>query len=233
MKTPIQVVIVEDDPMVLELHRQFINKIKEFQLIGDAQDGKAAIKTISLLKPQLVILDVYMPEADGIEVLKEIRKLELNIDVILVTAAHNSEMIQLAMQYGAVDYIVKPFTFQRFKKALLDYWKYIKKIKESNNLTQEEIDYIRERTSTAPVERNLPKGLDNRTLNQVVNTIKKRQGQFTVSDIAAVMGISCVTARRYLNFLHEDGWLKSVLSYGPVGRPLHKYSIVGDKISIG
>lgn len=233
MKAQIQVVIVEDDPMVLELHRQFINKIKDFQLVGVAQDGKEGIKAISLLKPQLVILDIYMPEADGIEVLKEVRKLGLNTDVILVTAAHNSEMIQLGMQYGAVDYIIKPFTFQRFKKAMLGYSKYIKKIKESNNFTQEEIDYLRERTAEVPVERNLPKGLDNRTLAEVVSAIKTRQGQFTVSDIAAMMGISCVTARRYLNFLHEDGWLKSVLSYGPVGRPLHKYSIVGDKTSLG
>jgi response regulator of citrate/malate metabolism len=233
MKTPIQVVIVEDDPMVLELHRQFINKIKEIQLIGVAQDGKEGIKAISILKPQLVILDVYMPEVDGIEVLKEIRKLGLNIDVIFITAAHNSEMIQLAMQYGAVDYIIKPFTFQRFKKAMLDYCKYINKIKESNNLTQKEIDYLRERTVNVPVERNLPKGLDNRTLDQVVMTIKTRQGQFTVSDIAAIMGISCVTARRYLNFLHENGWLASVLSYGPVGRPLQKYSVDGDIILSG
>ncbi len=132
-----------------------------------------------------------------------------------------------------MDYRIKPFTFQRFKKALLDYWKYINKIKEGNNITQEEIDYLRARTVTVSVERNLPKGLDNRTLDQVVCTIKKRQGQFTVSDIAAMMGISCVTARRYLNFLHENGWLKSMLSYGPVGRPLHKYSVKGDNISIG
>jgi len=225
MKTPIQVMIVEDDPMVMELHRQFINKIKEFQLIGDAPDGKIGIQAISALKPQLVILDVYMPEIDGIEVLKEIRKLELNTDVILVTAAHNSEMIQLGVQYGAVDYIIKPFTFQRFKKAMLNYWKYINKIQEKNNLTQTDIDCLREKAITSPNERKLPKGLDNKTLDQVVCTIKKENGQFTVSDIAGVIGISSVTARRYLNFLHENGWLKSVLSYGPVGRPLHKYSV--------
>lgn len=233
MKTPIKVVIVEDDPMVLELHRQFIKKIKEFQLIGDAQDGKEGIRTIAILKPQLVILDIYMPEADGIAVLKEIRKSGLNIDVIFVTAAHNSEMIQLGMQYGAVDYIIKPFTFHRFKKALIGYRNYLNKIKESNNLTQEELDYLRERTVKVAVERDLPKGLDNRTLDQVVNTIEKRTGQFTVTDIATIMGISCVTVRRYLNFLHEKGWLKSVLSYGSVGRPLHKYSIADDNHSIG
>ncbi len=225
MKTFIQVVIVEDDPMVLELHRQFIGKIKQFQLVGDAKDGKEGIKVIANLKPQLAILDVYMPIIDGIEVLKEVRKLGINTDVILVTAAHNSEMIQLGMQYGAVDYIIKPFTFQRFKKAMLDYCKYINKITDSQNLTQEEIDHLRGRTVRVPVQRSLPKGLDNITLDQVVGIIKRKNEQFTVSDIAAAMGISCVTARRYLNFLHESGWLKSILSYGPVGRPLHKYSI--------
>lgn len=225
MKTRISVVIVEDDPMVLELHRQFVSKIKEFQLIGAAKDGKEGIEVIALLKPQLVILDVYMPEVDGIEVLKEVRRLGVNTDIMLVTAAHNSEMIQLGMQYGAVDYIIKPFTFQRFKKALLDYRKYINKIKDSNNLTQEEIDHLRGGPVRSGVERNLPKGLDHLTLSQVVSTIKKQQGHFTVQDIAHMMGISCVTARRYLNFLQQDGWLQSMLSYGPVGRPLHKYYV--------
>lgn len=227
MKTAIEVIIVEDDPMVLELHRQFVSQIKGFTLVGQAQDGPEGLKIISEMKPQLVILDVFMPKIDGIMVLKEIRRLGINTDVILVTAAHNSEIIQLGMQYGVVDYIVKPFTLQRFKKAMFDYLKYINKLKESIKLTQEDIDDLKGKTVNK-YEENLPKGLDKDTLEQILTIVKKTSRQFTVKEIANVMGVSRVTARRYINFLYESGWLESVLSYGPVGRPIHKYSTKGN-----
>lgn len=227
MDLVIEVVIIEDDPMVLELHRQFVNKMRGFKLVGEAGNGKEGIEAILGLKPQLVILDIYMPEGDGIETIKKIRSKGINTDVILVTAAHNPETIQLCMQYGAVDYIIKPFTFQRFKKAMADYLRYIRKIKGSNKLTQEDIDALKGRVVNQSGTETLPKGLDQVTLDQIINIVKKRNGQFTVSEISEAMHVSCVTARRYLKFLHDEGWLTSELFYG-VGRPVHKYSIKGD-----
>ncbi|HEY3423433.1 MAG TPA: response regulator [Negativicutes bacterium] len=224
----IEVVIVEDDPMVLELHRQYVCKMRAFRLIGDARNGKEGFQVISSLKPQLVILDIYMPEGDGIEILKKIRSLGINTDVILVTAAQNSEIIQQGMQYGVVDYIIKPFTFQRFKKALTDYCRYISKIKDNCKLTQADIDGLKKSSVTSETAQDsLPKGLDRNTLNMIVLRIRKLEGYFTVNEISEVAGISRVTVRRYVNYLHDNGWLKAILSYGPVGRPIHKYRTVG------
>ena len=228
VKTAIEVVIVEDDPMVLELHRQYVFKTKGFTLVGEARDGSEGLKIISTLKPQLAILDIYMPETDGISILKKIRSLGINTDVILVTAAHNSEMIQLGTQYGAVDYIIKPFTYRRFKKALTDYLRYISKIKDKNNFTQEEIDGLRAVKAARTDKDSLPKGLDEGTLNMVMTVVKKRKGYFTAYEISGAMGISRVTARRYLNYLCENGLLKTIMSYGPIGRPIHKYSMNQD-----
>ncbi|HML34975.1 response regulator [Sporomusa sphaeroides] len=226
----IDVVILEDDPMVLELHRQYINQIKGFKLVGQACDGKTGFDLIARVKPQIVILDVYMPGLNGLDLLRRVRATGINTDVILVTAAHNSETIQQGIQYGAIDYIIKPFTFQRFKKALKNYQEYIRKINNIQNMSQRDVDILKGNTSKErsvndleDVKENIPKGLDKATLDLVLAIIEKKTGYFSVADISKLAGISRVTVRRYLNYLCESRCLKGILSYGPVGRPLHKY----------
>ncbi|WP_425060311.1 Transcriptional regulatory protein DcuR [Sporomusa carbonis] len=226
----IDVIIVEDDPMVLELHRQYINQVKGFKVVGQAADGKTGFNIISELRPQLVILDVYMPGDNGIDLLRRVRTEGLNTDVILVTAAHRTETIQQGMQYGAVDYIIKPFTFQRFKKSLKSYQQYIEQIRNNQQLTQTDIDCLKGVVSTEShlssleeLKNSIPKGLDKATLESVLSIVKEQTGYFSASEISKLVGISRVTVRRYLNYLCDNGWLKGILSYGPVGRPLHKY----------
>lgn len=226
----IDVVILEDDPMVLELHRQYITQMKGFRLVGQASDGETGFELIAQIKPQIVILDVYMPGLNGIDLLRRIRATGINTDVILVTAAHNSETIQQGIQYGAVDYIIKPFTFQRFKQALKNYQKYVFKIKNIQRMSQKDIDVLKGDTFSENIascledlKDNIPKGLDKATLDSVLGIVERQSGYFSVADIAKLVGISRVTVRRYLNYLCDNGWLKGILSYGPVGRPLHKY----------
>ncbi|HWR45890.1 response regulator transcription factor [Sporomusa sp.] len=234
----IDIVIIEDDPMVLELHRQYIGQVKGFRLIGQAANAADGYTIITKFKPQLVILDVYMPGESGIDLLRRVRAEGINIDVILVTAAHRSETIQQGMQCGVVDYIIKPFTFQRFKKALRSYQQYIERIRNSQQLCQKDIDCLKgtalgesNPSSLDDLKDNIPKGLDKATLESVLKTINMQPGYFTASEISKLVGISRVTVRRYLNFLYDNGWLKGILSYGPVGRPLHKY-IKDDPFSI-
>ncbi|WP_094603182.1 Transcriptional regulatory protein DcuR [Sporomusa silvacetica DSM 10669] len=227
----VDIVIVEDDPMVMELHRQYISQVKGFRLVGQAANAADGYELIVSIKPQLVILDVYMPGESGIDLLRRVRAAEINIDVILVTAAHRSETIQQGMQCGVVDYIIKPFTLQRFKKALKCYQQYIERLNKTQQLCQKDIDCLRGTTpgesipnSLAELKENIPKGLDKATLEAILTTINKQPDYFTTSEIARLVGVSRVTARRYLNYLTDNGWLKGILSYGPVGRPLHKYT---------
>lgn len=234
----ITITIVEDDPMVLELHRQYINQIKGYKLIGQAANAADGYEIIKKSRPQLVILDVYMPGESGIDLLRRIRAEGINIDVILVTAAHRADTIQQGMQCGVVDYIIKPFTFQRFKKALKNYQQYYDRLSNAQRLCQRDIDCLKGAVSGETVasclddlKDHIPKGLDKVTLESVLYTINDQSGYFTAGEISKLVGISRVTVRRYLNYLFDNGWLKGILSYGPVGRPLHKY-IKNDSFSM-
>jgi response regulator of citrate/malate metabolism len=225
MEKVLKVVIIEDDPMVLELHRQYIGKMPEYKLVGCAQSGEEGQQQLQDLKPQLAIVDIYMPGINGLQLLKNIRGLGLNTDVILVTAAHDTESVQQGIQYGATDYIIKPFTYQRLRKSLLNYLRYYDKLHSSNRFSQKEVDMLKAGgTKEEEVYNNdLPKGLQQSTLDLILNALKDKDGYFSILEVSDGLGISRVTVRRYVNYLKEIGWLQEMLSYGPVGRPSQKF----------
>jgi len=225
MENILKVVIVEDDPMVLELHRQYVGKMPEYKLVGCAQSGEEGQQLLKDLKPQLAIVDIYMPGINGLQLLKYIRGSGLNTDVILVTAAHDTESIQQGIQYGATDYIIKPFTYQRLRKSLLNYLRYYDKLHSSNRLTQKEVDMLKAGDSKEEdaYSNDLPKGLQQSTLDLILTVLKDKVGYFSILEVSDELGISRVTVRRYVNHLKEIGWLKEMLSYGPVGRPSQKF----------
>lgn len=229
MDTKIGVVILEDDPMVLELHRQYIARVKNFGLIGCAADGAVGLKLIGRTRPHLAIVDIYMPGMNGLELLKNIRSQGWNTDVILVTAAHDSESVQQGIQYGAIDYIIKPFTFPRFKKALEHYRDYFTKLRTGGKpVSQQDIDTLK---TDAGRQGALPKGLQRTTLELIVELLRHTSGYFTAREISAALGISRITVKRYLNFLQAGGCLEETLVYGPVGRPQQKYQVTKEIIN--
>ncbi|HMM19809.1 MAG TPA: response regulator [Selenomonadales bacterium] len=226
MEMVISVVILEDDPMVLELHRQYVDRVKNFELSGCAMNGKEGAGLIERVRPHLAIVDIYMPGLSGLQLLQQIRASGWNTDVILVTAAHDTESVQKGIQYGAVDYIVKPFTFLRFKKALDSYRHYFAKLRsEGTFLSQSDIDMLRGSGDSRPECGGLPKGMQQNTLDTIVEYIRHKNNYFTIREIAESLGISRVTIGRYLGYLCKTGCLKEVLSYGPKGRPLQKYLV--------
>ncbi|MBP2653418.1 MAG: citT [Firmicutes bacterium] len=229
MDGKVNTVIIEDEPMVLELHRQYTNRIKEYCLIGCALSGEDGLRLVEEKKPHLAVVDIYMPGINGLEVLKHIRSQGWNTDVILVTAAHDTESVQQGIQYGAVDYIVKPFTFQRYKKALSSYREYFNKLRLSKSMSQQDIDALKSNIiGTRP---HLPKGLQQTTLDAIVESLQQNQGYFTAQEVSKSTGISRITVRRYLHYLLDNGWLKENMSYGPIGRPLQKYIIIKEFIN--
>ncbi len=225
METMIGVVILEDDPMVLELHRQYIAKVKGFTLLGSAADGDAGLKLIGKYRPHLAVVDIYMPGLSGLELLKAIRKQGWNTDVILVTAAHDAESVQQGIQYGAADYIIKPFTFARFKKAFDHYRDYFNKLRVGGRpVSQQDIDTLKTSDSLQTAD-DLPKGLQRTTLDLILAMLRNRKGFFTAREVAAALGISRITVKRYFNFLQENGCLRESLTYGPIGRPQQKFQV--------
>lgn len=225
MENGIATFIVEDDPMVLEINRQFIEKVEGFTVVGTAQYGQEALKLLQEKKPQLVILDIYLPDISGVDVLKEIRALGFPVDVIMITAARDTETIKEVFRFGAIDYLVKPFKFSRLQNALISYQLMKTKLEEKNTLNQEEIDSLKKsRSSPKPFE-GLPKGLNEVTLRQVFLYMVKRKESLSAEEVAEGVGIARVTARRYLEYLTKIGKLELEVQYGSVGRPVNRYYI--------
>ena len=218
-----KVLIVEDDPMVSMINEQYIKRNGSFELVGQCRDGKSALRFLEENEVDLVVLDVYMPIMDGFETLKNIRNMKCSCDVIMVTAANNREALEEAMRFGIVDYLVKPFTYERFQIALDKYIAHIKALQNLDMLNQTNIDYIMEGKKNKSDE-IYPKGIQEKTLKLLMEHMKQHSGKwFTGDEIATVVNLTAVTVRRYMNYLSEIGFVVSRMDYETGGRPSVKY----------
>lgn len=236
MEGAIRTLIVEDDPMVAEVNKGFVEATGGFEIVGLARSGIEALEWMDQLQPQLVILDIFLPDLGGLETLSEIRKRNHPVDVILVTAARDSETIQNVFRHGAIDYIVKPFKFDRFKKALESY-KILQLTLKKGSLDQDEIDLLptlhqaaepkqeMEEPEMEIASNSLPKGLNEVTLKQILLFLLKQSHALSAEEVAEGVGLARVTARRYLDYLEKSKKVKLEIQYGSVGRPINRYTI--------
>jgi two-component system response regulator DctR len=218
----IKVFIVEDDPMVLDVNTGFLEKIPFFELCGSARTGSEAISLIQKQKPTLVLLDMFLPDISGLQVLKEIRDQQLPTDVIMITAARDTNTIHEVFRLGAVDYLVKPFRFDRFKSAIEAYHKMWNKLNDSTTLKQEDIDEL---VQINVSEEYLPKGLSDKTLRPILLALIEQTEPITAENLASHLGMARVTVRRYLEYLVQTGKIQVLVQYGNVGRPSHFYYV--------
>lgn len=223
---PIRVLIVEDDPMVMEINAEFVSKLSGFMLVGKAFNGKDAISLINEVHPNLVLLDYFLPDINGLSLLQIIRNNNYPLDVILLTANREPQHIQEIFRAGVVDYIVKPFRFDRFQSALEQYRFTFKKFKENRPLEQADLDVItRVQSKQSEVEDYLPKGLNDRTMQQILQFMKGQEEPLSSEEVAIGTGLARVTVRRYLEYLEKKGDIVMEIQYGSVGRPMNKYRL--------
>lgn len=221
----IDVLIVEDDPMVAELNKSYLQMVHGFQLIGVVPNGEEALKIIQQQPVSLLLLDVFMPKMDGLKLLRQIRMKYPKTDIIMVTAARQTQDIQTALGLGVIDYIVKPFTFERFQMALTAYKERVRILSSENELDQALLDknFL---SKAVAVHEHLPKGIDAQTLKTVQEAIVAHGKDFTVNDIVPAVGLSRISLKKYVDYLEESGSLKSTMFYPAVGRPSKKYAAV-------
>ncbi|MEW9671902.1 response regulator [Ammoniphilus sp. 3BR4] len=224
----IQVLIIEDDIRIAEINRRFIDKVPDFQVIGIATTKEQAMEQIEILQPDLVLLDVYLPDMNGLEFMSWIQQEYPNTDVIMITAAKEVHSVREAIRKGAFDYLVKPLIFDRFKETMMNYREFRLKLTQLKNnpqtMGQEDIDSLLQGSRKLEQrEAYLPKGIDQLTLEKVSLAIKEESQGLTAEEVSQKIGASRSTARRYLEYLVSKGALKSDLSYGVVGRPERIY----------
>ncbi|XEC95643.1 response regulator [Paenibacillus tarimensis] len=228
MNEPIEVLIVEDDVRIAEIHRRFAEKIEGFKIVATASTGEQAIEWLSVVQPQLVLLDVYLPDMQGVDIVKYIRSEQFDIDVIMITAASEADVVRSALQGGVFDFITKPLTYERFRSSLERYRDSREELREGKRLTPEQIESLWRGGPGAPeetpVEPDVPKGIDPLTLERVMLFVEQLDEQgITAETLSGKSGVSRSTARRYLEYLVSQKKLTAKLSYGTIGRPERHY----------
>ncbi|WP_332633389.1 response regulator [Halalkalibacter flavus] len=232
MRHDFQVLIVEDDFRVAEITRQFVEKVEGFKVIDIVKTGEEARQVLKRLTtlPDLILLDVYIPDVHGLELFWEIRKEYQSIDLIMMTAAKEVSTIEETLRGGIFDYIVKPVEFSRFKQTLDQYYEQRNVLASKESMEQEEIDQLTRfslQNQTSPNMEafdDLPKGIDRLTLDKIKSIMERnRENGLTAVQVGKEIGASRSTARRYLEYLVSIKELLAEQKYGDVGRPERRY----------
>jgi response regulator of citrate/malate metabolism len=214
------VLVVDDDFMVAEIHRRFIEHVDGFRPVGVARTGAEALASARSLRPDLILLDVYLPDMTGLEVLQQLRSEANRVGVIMITAARELDTVRAALDGGAADYLIKPFEFAQLRAKLEAFATRADALQSDRGADQLLIDTLFGGTAGPPPE-VLPKGLGPETGRLVLDAVRDA-GEVSAAECADRVGISRVSARRYLEHYLGTGALELRLQYG-AGRPERRY----------
>ncbi|MGG7079495.1 response regulator [Clostridium sardiniense] len=220
----IEVMIVEDDPMVRDINSRFLKRVEGFNLYKAVGNLTEAKKFIMIRKPDLILLDVFLPKENGIDLLKWLRSEDVDVDVILITADKTIERVQEAFRYGTIDYLIKPFNFERFKESLIQFKERYYEFKKGDEIEQGALDKLISNVSISQEGEGLAKGLNKYTYKSIWEEIERRDDEyFTAEELSEKIKVARVTVRRYLEYMEKEGLLEKLVEYGKVGRPQHKF----------
>lgn len=219
------VLIVDDDPMVAMINEQYVLKSEGFTISGSCRNGQQAIEFLQKQKVDLILLDVYMPVMDGVETLKKIRELRIDSEVIMITAANDTQTIEQTMHLGVLDYLIKPFAYERFNISLEKFKSKISVLKGAQVLDQNSLDSFISHSTAQQKEQviNLPKGIQKNTLTHVQEYFLHTNSWQSVDMISESLGLSIVTVRNYLNYLVKNNEIEESINYETGGRPSMLY----------
>jgi len=219
----LRVVVVDDEPAVARLHTRFVGTYAGCEVVAVAGTGPEAIATVQELEPDLVLLDLHLPGCSGLDVLRAVRAARgPQPEFIAVTAARDFDSVRAARLAGVRHYLVKPFSAGDLYARIDDVVREVTAAKAAGPaLDQDDIDSLIGGAASASV---LPKGLSAETLDAVRRALAAAPWS-SASDIAAAVGISRVTSRRYLEHLAHTGAAARRLDYATAGRPSTLYAV--------
>jgi response regulator of citrate/malate metabolism len=219
----IRTLVVDDDYRVADVNAAFVAKVEGFEVIGKAHTARAAYETTTADSPDLILLDLYLPDAHGLELLRRLQVRESQRpDVIVITAARDAESVRTALQLGAVSYLVKPFAFEALAYRLKAYRSLQKRLASLDEASQDDVDALYSLLRTSP-EPKLPKGNSEPTTRRILEVVRQSDRELDAVEVAERAGVSRATSQRYLAELARAGLLELHLQYGTTGRPAHRY----------
>lgn len=222
----IRAVIAEDDFRVADIHEKFLKNFDEIEVVGKAINAKKALRILEQKSPDLLLLDVYMPDQLGTDLLPDIRKKFPNVDIIMITAATDKEQLEKALHYGVENYLIKPVEMQRFNQVIEEYLKKVHLMKSKQEIDQDFVDLILKKGASVSETNDgpsLPKGVDEITLAKVIEVLEASDIGLSAEQVSGQIGASRTTARRYLEYLISVKKCKAEVVYGVVGRPERRY----------
>ncbi|MET9436732.1 response regulator [Streptomyces sp. NPDC006551] len=223
----IDVLVVDDDVRVARINAAYVTKVPGFQVVATAHSTAEALARLAEMPVDLILLDHYLPDENGLAVVRELRRLGHHTDVIMVTAARDVATVQAAMRHGALQYLVKPFTFAGLRTKLEAYAALRRTLDGGGEAEQAEVDRIFGALSVSGAEPVLPKGHSPTTAELVRQVLLAADGALSTQEIAERAGVSRQTAQRYLKLLERTGRVRLSLRYGETGRPEHRYVWAG------
>ncbi|MRH91065.1 response regulator [Nocardia sp. SYP-A9097] len=225
----IRVLIVEDEPAIAEAHRSYVGRVPGFEVAAVAHTGRealaAAAKSQQGSEPvDLVLMDIGLPDMSGLAVAAALAGLRPRPDLIAVTSARDLAMVRASVAHGVVLYLLKPFTFAAFREKLERYVEYRAALPAGEAaISQQEIDRAFGVLRTPDQRATLPKGIAPRTMEEIARAVRAAPEGISAGEAGRVVGVSRVTAWRYLERLAEDGIVARRTDYGRTGRPQVRY----------
>ncbi|KAB1139373.1 response regulator [Streptomyces luteolifulvus] len=219
----IDVLVVEDDFMVARIHRGFVDSVEGFRVVGTANCGEQALTAAAELQPDLMLLDLYLPDMFGLDVVPRLRSAGHDCDVMVISAAREAEAVRGAVRQGVVDYLLKPFDAGDLRDRLERYSARRTNLSAATVSGQADVDRALGRVAAPAVTPALPKGMSVETSELVERALREAGGTLSAAECATEVGISRVSARRYLEHLTVTGKAVVSLRYGQAGRPERRY----------
>lgn len=183
----IDVLVVDDDRRVADINAAYAEKVPGFRVVAKAHSAAEALAVIAERPVDLVLLDHYLPDENGLAVVRELRRLGHHTDVIMVTAARDVSTVQAAMRQGALQYLVKPFNFAGLRTKLEAYAALRRTLDGGGEAEQAQVDRIFGALSVS-AEPDLPKGHSPTTAELLRQVLLAAEGPLSAQEIAERAG---------------------------------------------
>lgn len=223
-----EVLVVDDDFMVARAHERIVQQLPGYRVVGVAHTGEQALDLIETLTPQLVLLDMYLPDMTGLDVIRRARAAAASVDFLVLSAARETDMVTAALQGGIVSYLLKPFKIGELQSRLVGYAERRELLARPGVLSQADLDRAlgsAAGTAAVPVV-DLPKGLSKETGALIEAALRASSPDVAASECGEALGLSRVVARKYLEYFVGAGQATVTLRYGQTGRPQRRYAWV-------